>query len=88
MKFENLHINYTKHIAKEEQQQRTNLANQPKILKNGLYEDDNLSKYNSIKNELDSIYNHITEGIRFRSKCDWYEHSEKSTKLILNLEKQ
>ena len=29
-----------------------------------------------------------TDVIRVRNKCDWYEHSEKSTKLILNLEKQ
>ena len=50
--------------------------------------DDNLSKHNTIKNELDAIYDHITEGIRIRSKCEWYEHSEKSTKFFLNLEKQ
>ena len=47
-----------------------------------------ISKYNAIKNELHGIYNHITEGIRIRSKCDWYEHSKKSTKFFLNLEKQ
>ena len=39
-------------------------------------------------NELDEIYDHIAEGIRIRSKCDWYEHGEKSTKFFLNLEKQ
>ena len=38
--------------------------------------------------ELESIYDHITEGIRIRSKCDWYEHGEKSTKFFLNLEKK
>ena len=41
-------------------------------------DDYNLSKYNSIKDKLDVIYNHITEGIQLRSKCDWYEHEEKS----------
>ena len=51
-------------------------------------EDDNLIKYNAIKNELDAIYDHITEGIGIRSKREWYEHSEKSTKFLLNLEKQ
>ena len=61
---------------------------QLKILEKCLDYDDNLSKYNAIKNELDAIYNHITEGIRIRSKCDWYEHSEKSSKFFLNLEKQ
>ena len=38
--------------------------------------------------ELESIYDHIAEGIRIRSKCDWYEHGEKSTKFFLNLEKK
>ena len=30
----------------------------------------------------------ILEGIRIRSKCNWYGHNEKSTKFSLNLEKQ
>ena len=34
------------------------------------------------------MYDHITKGIRIRSKCDWYEQSEKSKKHFLNLEKQ
>ena len=40
-----------------------------------------------IKNELDAIYDRIAEGIRIRSKCNWYEHGEKLTKFFLNLEK-
>ena len=51
-------------------------------------DEDNLSKYNSIKNELDLIYDHITEGMRIRSKCNWYVHGEKSKHFFLNLEKQ
>ena len=47
-----------------------------------------VSKYNSVKNELDEIYDHIAESTRMRSKCDWYEHGQKSTKFFLNLEKQ
>ena len=43
-------INYTKQIAKEKRQQRTNLKNQLKILEKCLDEVDNLSKYNTIKN--------------------------------------
>ena len=41
--------------------------------------DDNFSRYNGIKNELDGTYEHITEGICIRSKGNWWEHSEKST---------
>ena len=40
------------------------------MLEKCLDEDDNLSKYNAIKNELDTIYDHITEGICIRSKCE------------------
>ena len=30
----------------------------------------------------------ITLLLEFRSKCDWYQYGEKSTKHFLNLEKQ
>ena len=53
------------------------------MLEKSLDEDHNLRKYNAIKNELDAIYDHITEGIRIRNICDWYEHSEKSKKFFL-----
>ena len=49
---------------------------------------ENLRKYESFKNDLELIYDHIAEGVRLRSKCDWYEQGEKSTKFFLNLEKQ
>ena len=64
------------------------MENQLKILEKCLDEDDNSSRYNAIKIELDAIYDHFTKGIRIRSKCDWYEHRKKSTKFFLNLEKQ
>ena len=40
------------HTGKEERQQNTKLENQLKVLEKSLYEDnDDLNKYNSIKNE-------------------------------------
>ena len=63
-------VNYTKQVAEEKRQQQTNLENQLKILQKFLDKDDNLSKNSAIKNELNSIYDHITEGIRIRSKCN------------------
>ena len=48
-------------------------------------EEDSLSKNNSIKTELDAIYDNIREDNRTRSKYDWYEHSKKSRNLFLNL---
>ena len=80
-------IKYTKHVAKEKRQLRTNLENQLKKLEEKL-DEDNLSKYDSVKNELDEMYDHIAEGIRIRSKCDWYEYGEKLTNFFWNLEKQ
>ena len=64
MKFENLLLIIQK------RQQRANLEKQLKILEKNLDEDDNLSEYNNIKNELGAIYDHITEGRRIRSKCN------------------
>ena len=58
------------------------------MFKRSLDENDNLSKYNSIKNKLDASYDCITEGICIRGKCNRYEHRKKSTILFLNLEKQ
>ena len=60
---------------KERKQKILNLENELKKLDISLDDANNLGKYNSIKNELDAIYNHIAEGIRIRSKCDWYEHA-------------
>ena len=59
-----------------------------KKLENNLESSDNLRKYESLKNDLELIYDHIAEGVRIRSKCDWYGQGEKSTKFFLNLEKQ
>ena len=48
--------------------------------------EDILSKYNSIKNELDEIYDHMTYGKQIRSKCGWYEMT--FFFFFFNLEKQ
>ena len=47
-----------------------------------------LEEYHTYKNELESVYNYITEGIILRSKVDWNQHGEKSSKYFLNLEKR
>ena len=56
-------VNYIKQTAKEKRQQRIKLENQHKILERDPDEDDTsvVSKYKTIKNELDTIYDHITE---------------------------
>ena len=33
------------------------------------------------------VYDEIANGIKVRSRCDWFEQGEKSSKFFLNLEK-
>ena len=40
------------------------------------------------KAELEKMYDHITQGIIFRSKVAWYEKGGKSNKYFLDLEKR
>ena len=43
--------------------------------------------YLECKQKLQNIHAKKVNGIRIRSKCNWYENGEKSTKFFLNLEK-
>ena len=38
--------------------------------------------------ELENFYDKKTEGAKIRSKCEYYQHGEKSKKFFLNLEKE
>ena len=87
-KIQNFTIDYSKKLVKEQKENKTLLENKLKELKVNLNTKDNVQSYNIYKKELDSIYDHIAEGIRIRSKCDWYQHGKKSTKCFLNLEKK
>ena len=46
-----------------------------------------LEEYSKCKSDLECLYSYITAGIILRSKSEWYEHGEKSSKYFLNLEK-
>ena len=47
-----------------------------------------VEQYNEAKNELEPIYEYITEGIILSLKATWCEHGEKSTQCFFNLEKR
>ena len=47
----------------------------------------NNPEYIETYEKLDKIYQEKANGIRIRSKCNWYGHGEKSSKFFLNLEK-
>ena len=81
-------IDYAKLKAKERRKQQALLESELEKLENNLESTENLRKYESLKSDLELIYDHIAEGVRLRSKCDWYEQGEKSIKFFINLEKQ
>ena len=64
------------------------LENKIKVLETKLQNDKNIKLHNRHKQELDEIFDNIAEGIRIRSRCQWYEKGEKSNKFFLNLEKK
>ena len=41
-----------------------------------------------MKNNLDQTYQEKANEIKIRSKCDWYEFGEKSSRFFLNLANQ
>ena len=44
-----------------------------------------LKEYNSVKQELEQIYNYITEGIILRTRTVWYEEGENRLSIFLTL---
>ena len=56
-------IHYTKGPAKERKQKNSNLESELKKLEISLDDANKVGKYNSVKNELDPIHDHIAEGI-------------------------
>ena len=47
----------------------------------------NKIQYNSFKGEWNDIYEQISNGIKIRRRCNWYELAKKSIKYFLNLQK-
>ena len=86
-----LAIKYSKEKAHECKCRRSFLEKKVKTLELEIAAESSeelLEEYHTYKNELESIYDYITEGIILRSKVDWYEHGEKSSEYFLNLEKE
>ena len=67
-------IDYSKAVSKIRKQQRINLEQELKNLENKLTSEENRKLYSHYKNYLEFIYDHTADGIRIRSKCEWYQH--------------
>ena len=48
----------------------------------------NHEEYNDCKSQLEQIHKIKANRIKVRSKCEWYDYGEKSSKFFLNLEKK
>ena len=81
-------IKFSKNLAKEKKIERCKLEQKLKFLENNPSSTLNLDEYYKTKDDLELIYDNIAEGVKVRSKCQWYENGEKSTKFFLNLEKK
>ena len=81
-------IRYLKVIAKEKRNKQLELESKLKILEKSLSCDKDIEEYHKYKADLDESYDNIAEGVKIRSRCQWYEENEKSTKYFLNLEKK
>ena len=80
-------ILFSKGFAKKKRLERELLESELKALQEDLNCENNLEKYNICKAKLEEIYDNIAEGIKVRTKTQWYEEGEKSSKFFLNLEK-
>ena len=80
-------IHQAKVTAKKKRKKQHTLESKLKKLEKSLSCDKNVEEYHKCKDELDEVHDNIAEGAKIRSKCQWYEENEKSTKYFLNLEK-
>ena len=53
-----------------------------KNLESSLNEPQIRDQYLECKDQLETIYTKKANGIKIRSKCNWYENGEKSTKFF------
>ena len=84
-------MKYSKEKAHERKSRRSFLEKRVKTLELEITAESSeelLEEYHTKKNELESIYNFIAEGIILRSKVNWYDDGEKSSTYFLNLVKR
>ena len=83
IKSENLLLTTLKKHAKQLRLERTQLEDKLKHFEKTITLDLNENEeYNERKSKLEDIYQIKVDGIRTRSKCNWYEHGEKSSKFF------
>ena len=81
-------INFSKKLAQNSRKLQRDLETKIKKLEQNITNEGKFNEYKTAKDALENFYGNIAAGVKIRSKCDWYQNGEKSTKYFLNLEKQ
>ena len=63
------------------------LENKMKTFEENLTNNESNQDYLKCKRDLNYIYDQKLEGIKIRSKCNWYKDGGESSKSFLNMEK-
>jgi exonuclease III len=80
-------IQYAKNKKNVKNQRKRQLETLLRDLERSLSSCDNITKYNEVKHELKQIDDEAINGLIIRSKVQWHEEGERSTKYFLGLEK-
>ena len=84
-KIKDLTIWCASNLRQDQNHKRSDLENQLKSEKLKL--DQNTVKIHHLEESLKTIYHQESEGVKIRSRVQWYEEGEQSTKYFHNLEK-
>ena len=66
-------IEFSKNQAKLKREKLSLLQVKPKVLEQNLSNDEAKEQYNAYRGKINEIYDEISNGIKFRSKCDWHD---------------
>ena len=89
-KIRDFSIQYSKQKAKVRRENMEKIKNELSELEQHLNHKDlnQINEYYAKKQELEKMYDYITDGIIIRSRATWYEQGERNSKYFLNLEKR
>ena len=81
------YIHFSVSEAKKRNKEMNTLENKIKAFEENFNNNESNQNYLKCKRVLNYIYDKKYEGIKIRSKCNWYEDSKKSSKIFLTFEK-
>ena len=78
---------FSKNLHQKENIEKNSLEETLKYMEENTKDFQTNSQYLECQSKLNLIYEKNVNGIKVRSKCNWYESGEKSSRFFLNLEK-